>query len=326
MRSPIFSEDESSENSYWIDLGQSPIGSDKSSQLTKQKSDSPLRPSLFPARRNNEQLSLKVTSKYTESPIHDDKRLSFRKPEDHVLSFDAAVKPVSQDLDHVMGIPEEESLSETEPNLKKLGNYANGTNIREIQEENESSLESRIACSRWSCTSNGFGAKHRNSGLRHSKLEILSTSELCPERKESAIRRETEGEFRVLGRRERNGYTGGRFFGLEDGDRVAGMGCRVSFSLDDSQIVNPKSSFEPGEPSVNSLVDAESIHDGEYGDEQWNGREPEIFCRHLDHVNMLGLNRTTLRLRYLVNWLVISLLQLQFPSFDKGVKTSLVQI
>ncbi|CDP07599.1 unnamed protein product [Coffea canephora] len=326
MRSPIFSEDESSENSYWIDLGQSPIGSDKSSQLTKQKSDSPLRPSLFPARRNNEQLSLKATSKYTESPIHDDKRLSFRKHEDHVLSFDAAVKSVSQDLDHVKGIPEEESLSETEPNLKKLGNYANGTNIREIQEENESSLESRIACSRWSCASNGFGSKHRNSGLQHSKLEISSTSELCPERKESAIRRETEGEFRLLGRRERNGYTGGRFFGLEDGDRVAGMGSRVSFSLDDSQIVNPKSSFEPGEPSVNSLVDAESIHEGEYGDEQWNGREPEIFCRHLDHVNMLGLNRTTLRLRYLVNWLVISLLQLQFPSFDKGVKTSLVQI
>lgn len=322
MRSPIFSEDESSENSYWIDLGQSPIGSDKSSQLTKQKSAS-----WFPARRNNEQLSLKVTSKYMESPIHDDKRISFRKNEDHVLSFDAAVKSVSQDLNHVKGISEKEFLSETEPNLKKLGNYANGTNIREIQEENESSLESTFAYSRWSCTSNGYGSKHLNSGLQHSKLESSSISELCPERKESAIRRETEGEFRLLGRREGNGYNGGRFFGLEAGDRVASMGCRVSFSLDDSQIVNSKHFFEPGEPSVSGLVDAESVHDGEYGDEQeWSRREVEIFCRHLDHVDMLGLNRTTLRLRYLVNWLVISLLQLQFPSSDKGVKTSLVQI
>ncbi|KAM2269174.1 hypothetical protein TB2_046921 [Malus domestica] len=28
MKSPIFSEDESSDNSHWIDLGQSPFGSD----------------------------------------------------------------------------------------------------------------------------------------------------------------------------------------------------------------------------------------------------------------------------------------------------------
>ncbi|KAM0985678.1 hypothetical protein ACFX13_013138 [Malus domestica] len=33
MKSPIFSGDESSDNSHWIDLGQSPFGSDMSDQV-----------------------------------------------------------------------------------------------------------------------------------------------------------------------------------------------------------------------------------------------------------------------------------------------------
>ncbi|KAK9061846.1 hypothetical protein SSX86_019030 [Deinandra increscens subsp. villosa] len=37
----------------------------------------------------------------------------------------------------------------------------------------------------------------------------------------------------------------------------------------------------------------------------------EIICEHLDHVNMLGLSKTTSRLRFLINWLVTSLLQLK---------------
>ncbi|CAH9111270.1 unnamed protein product [Cuscuta epithymum] len=41
-------------------------------------------------------------------------------------------------------------------------------------------------------------------------------------------------------------------------------------------------------------------------------RDPETTCRHLDHVDTLGLNKTSPRLRYLTNWLITSLLQLQF--------------
>nr|GEY68771.1 pyridoxal phosphate-dependent transferase [Tanacetum cinerariifolium] len=41
--------------------------------------------------------------------------------------------------------------------------------------------------------------------------------------------------------------------------------------------------------------------------------EPEVMCRHLDHVNMLGLNKTTFRLCFLINWLVTSFLQLRLP-------------
>ncbi|PHT82313.1 hypothetical protein T459_15328 [Capsicum annuum] len=37
---------------------------------------------------------------------------------------------------------------------------------------------------------------------RHQTLDNGSASEICPEIKESAIRRETEGEFRLMERRE----------------------------------------------------------------------------------------------------------------------------
>ena len=38
-----------------------------------------------------------------------------------------------------------------------------------------------------------------------------------------------------------------------------------------------------------------------------------MICRSLDHADMLGLNKATLRLRYLINWSVRSLLQLHHP-------------
>ncbi|KAL2903528.1 Molybdenum cofactor sulfurase [Bienertia sinuspersici] len=61
-------------------------------------------------------------------------------------------------------------------------------------------------------------------------------------------------------------------------------------------------------------------------DPESDRREPEIICRHLDHINMLGLNRTTSRLRFLINWLVTSLLQLRFHGPDEKDALPLVQI
>ncbi|MCO5586613.1 hypothetical protein L7F22_040554 [Adiantum nelumboides] len=61
------------------------------------------------------------------------------------------------------------------------------------------------------------------------------------------------------------------------------------------------------------------------GDEDdWHGSEPEVVCRSLDHVDMLGLNKATLRLRYLINRLISSLLQLRHPSPEDNL--SLVQL
>ncbi|KAL3525739.1 hypothetical protein ACH5RR_014111 [Cinchona calisaya] len=54
--------------------------------------------------------------------------------------------------------------------------------------------------------------------------------------------------------------------------------------------------------------------------------EPEIICRHLNHINMLGLNKTNLRLRFLINWLVTSLLQLRLPGPDGEDNLPLVHI
>ncbi|KAJ0041128.1 hypothetical protein Pint_28152 [Pistacia integerrima] len=266
MKSPVFSEDESSDNSLWIDLGQSPLGSDNAG-----------------GRKNHKRLSPKPTSMMYGSPIYDEKEVNLGPNGDHhVLSFDAAVRSVSQELDRVKEVPEEEQFAETTPNSRSNNNGLGRPPVQEIQ--------------------------------HHSLANGLS-SEICPEIKESAIRRETEGEFRLLGRREGNRYTGGRFFGLEDNEHPS-RGRRVSFSI-----------LEPGEVSATSVDDEDYTSDGEYGDgQEWNRREPEIICRHLDHINMLGLNKTTLRLRFLINWLVTSLLQLRFSGSDGESRANLVHI
>nr|GEW01990.1 B3 domain-containing protein At1g49475-like [Tanacetum cinerariifolium] len=81
------------------------------------------------------------------------------------------------------------------------------------------------------------------------------------------------------------------------------LGRRVSFGLDD------KNDF---------------ISDEEYYES--DRKEPEVTCRHLDHVNMLGLSKTTFRLRFLINWLVTSLLQLRLPSSNTEDVVPLVHI
>ncbi|KAH7352581.1 hypothetical protein KP509_19G052700 [Ceratopteris richardii] len=99
---------------------------------------------------------------------------------------------------------------------------------------------------------------------------------------ESALKRETEGDFRLLGRR--------------DGDKIL-LGCSFS-PLQDSE---DKGSFN-GERRSCASVEG------------------------LDHADMLGLNKSTLRHRYLINWLVSSLLQLQHPHSGTENATALVHI
>nr|XP_043638701.1 uncharacterized protein LOC122609825 [Erigeron canadensis] len=206
IKSPGFSEDESSDNSLYIDLGQSPLGSDN-----LDSSISPVPPGWFSSTNKNKHLtSKKATSKITNSPTD-------------LLN--------SQELD-----------------------LSNGHHIQEIEEVTES------------------------------KITTLNL--------ESAIRRETEGEFRLLGNRE-----GNRFLGDKE---VLFLDAKVE---DDDYMID----------------------EGYESPQESSRREPEISCRHLDHVDMLGLNKTTLRLRLLVTWLVTSLLQLRIQSNDQ-VNTPLVHI
>ncbi|KAJ6811987.1 uncharacterized protein M6B38_152090 [Iris pallida] len=309
MKSPAFSEDDSSDNSFWIDLGQSPYGSDHSGQLNRgSKLGSPLPPSWFSGRKNMKRVSPKVSSKLSKSPIYDD----------HVMSFDAAVLSVSQELDRVKEDPEEEP-SEID---RKDGDYHH---VSEIEEEPEIRA---AAASRVVKFANGTGADCSASVFGHH--ENGTTSEICAETKESAIRRETEGEFRLLGRREGNNgrFAGGRFFGVEENERVMSMGRRVSFSTEDikpTERLNHCS--EAGEPSGQTGGDDDDTSGGDDDyNQEWDRREPEIVCRHLDHVNIMGLNKTTIRLRYLINWLVTSLLQLRLPGSDGESGVPLVHI
>ncbi|OWM72526.1 uncharacterized protein LOC116210796 [Punica granatum] len=247
MKSPVFSENGSSDYSYWIDLGQSPVGNDNGAPLT---------PTWMNGRKKERQLFLKPSSKVHGSPLFDN-------GDDHTrgaLSFDAAVQSAFHDPDRLR-------------------------HIDEIKEEPEPA-----------------------TGDSHLMNE-------CSQ-KESAIRRETEADFRLLRSRRTNRYAGGgRFFGVEESEQI-NRGRRVSFSTEDNhrgdQVIT---TAEHGEVSANGAEDEEYSSEGEYGDELDSDRkEPEISCWHLDHINELGLNKTSSRLRFLINWLVASLLQLRLPN------------
>ncbi|KAG2724590.1 hypothetical protein I3760_01G025200 [Carya illinoinensis] len=306
MKSPVFNEDESSDNSLWIDLGQSPLVSDNACQLNKEKVAFPLPPFWFTGRNNHKWPSPKASSKIYGNPIYDDKDINLGHHNDrNVLSFDATVLSVSQELDCVKEVPEEEYFAETNHTSQNGRKHLDRLHVQEIQEEPVTSKPLPI----------GSLSNFAENG-----------SHICPEVKESAIRRETEGEYRLLGRRGGNKYAGGKFFGVEENE-PSSKERRVSFSMEDNRKEHLSHTLETREISVTSLDGEEQSSDGEYADGQdWDKREPEIICRHLDHVNMLGLNKTTLRLQFLINWLVTSLLQLRLPSSDGDVSTNLVHI
>ncbi|URE01575.1 hypothetical protein MUK42_22820 [Musa troglodytarum] len=331
IKSPVFSEDESSDSSFWIDLGQSPLGSDHSGQSNKGKSGSPIPPSWFTGRKNHKKMSPKLVSGMPKSPICDD----------HVLSFDAAVLSVSQELDHAKEDPGEGPSQNGPKNarFRRVGEIEEEPKVKEATGKRAvkfSSADGRIASS--SC---GFGwhAGHQNG----------STSEIYPEShievKESAIRRETEGEFRLLGRREGNNnrFAGSKFLSVQENERASSMDRRVSFSMEDNRATGlsyrnsdageasghaPEYDEGDDDDAICDGDDDDAICDGDDDDDarEWARLEPEIICRHLDHVNMMGLNKTTLRLRYLINWLVTSLLQLRLRDSAGDDGLLLVQI
>lgn len=322
MKSPVFSEDESSDNSLWIDLGQSPLGSDHAGQSNKQKTSSPLPPFWFSGRKNNKRASPRPL-KTSNSPIYD-QEVNPGHSEDHMLSFDAAVRSVSQEPNHINEIPEEEQLADSNSMIRGSRNTPDDHCIHEIQEEPDTRRSVHMMSSDMQ-GSNLLDPVSVSQGRIH---ENGGAAEICREPKESAIRRETEGEFRLLERREGNRYAGGRFFGIEEFEQPGSGARRVSFSMEDNRSrARLSHAHEPREFSATSLDDDEYISDGEYGDGQDSDRrEPEILCRHLDHINMLGLNKTTIRLRFLVNWLVTSLLQLRLPGVEGEDSIPLVRI
>ncbi|KAH7426897.1 hypothetical protein KP509_10G021100 [Ceratopteris richardii] len=115
----------------------------------------------------------------------------------------------------------------------------------------------------------------------------------------SAICRETEGGFRLLGRRDLDPVSLGRALFPGSGEesfalRSASSGQGMEFSMGRSIV---------------------SKSDEDQAEEEYL-QEPQLLCKSLDHADMMGLNRTSARLRYLINWLVRSLLVLQHPNKD----------
>jgi len=233
------------------------------------------------------------------------------------MSFDAALRSVSQETGPVKVVPDEDHSH---------NNIKNVIPVSEIEEDKDAKGNKRFV--KFSCANGPAEGSATSVFGSCTARENGSTSEICSESqaetKESAIRRETEGDFRLLGRREvHNGrFNGGRFFGAEESERVSSMGRKVSFTTDDSRLYR---NSDAGETSGYAMADDDDAY-SDYDEPQDGRKEPEIICKHLDHVNMLGLSKTTLRLRYLINWLVTSLLQLRLPDSGGGEGVPLVYI
>ncbi|XP_022851762.1 uncharacterized protein LOC111373457, partial [Olea europaea var. sylvestris] len=224
MKSPVFSEDESSDNSLWIDLGQSPLGSDKAGHASKLNVASPSPPIWFAGRKTRQQISPEAL-KTSSRPMFE-KELNPGHDEDHhALSFDAAVRSASQELDNFKEIPEEEHITERNEVLRECRTPVYH-HLQEIEEEPDTNNPLNSAVK-------GYGPNNFSSASSHRNRQNGSASEIFRETKESAIRRETEGEFRLLERREKGRIPGGRFFGIEETEQLGSRERRVSFSTED---------------------------------------------------------------------------------------------
>lgn len=343
MRSPVFSEDET-DHSFCIDLGQSPLATENLTNLKKGQFGSTHLPHWFPKKR---QCTSAVRTKTPGSPVYDEhQQVSGSKQDHHTISFDAAVLSVSQELVQSKAMASREisfpstgngprietvhSLEQTSQNFEslKLGKNPSRREKRSVQDQtkingscarhcsnkdsninansNQKSCLAEQASPRWMTGSN------KPNAVENGSLMVCGT-------KENAIRRETEGEFRLLGRREGDRISG--LLGVGENERISSMARRVSFTNNEGDGEKEAYLLRYGEQSQNELFkDDYFANDGEITEEQqWSRRDPQIFCKHLDHVDMMGLNKTTLRLRYLINWLVTSLLQLRFPGPDSGI-------
>lgn len=98
-----------------------------------------------------------------------------------MLSFDAVVMSVSQELNRIKEDPQEDHF------MEGTNNTPDHHHFHEIEEEEEEETET-------------------------SKRVNGSSSKITSQAKESAIRRETEGEFRLLGRRKGNRFSSSKLF------------------------------------------------------------------------------------------------------------------
>ncbi|KAG0466194.1 hypothetical protein HPP92_017774 [Vanilla planifolia] len=247
MKSPLFSDDELSDNSLWIDVGQSPCGSDYSGLLRGANLGSAVPPPWFSTSKPCDRESLEMTAR--KNPTYED------------------------------------TIEEAE------------TTARGMQEESFTS-----ACG--------------------DKSEIFKERAL--DMGGSALRREADAGFSLSGRMKAQTimFNGNKLISEEIISR------RVSFSM---KVVKPEVSFDRNsterEALENHIAEEDEDDYSSYEDEEGSRRrEPEIVCRYIDHVNMIDQSKITLRLRYLVNWLVTSLLHLRLPASNGGDGLPLVRI
>ncbi|XP_020590031.1 uncharacterized protein LOC110031257 [Phalaenopsis equestris] len=144
-----------------------------------------------------------------------------------------------------------------------------------------------------------------NSPSSENDLRSAICRENMEETYKSAIRKETELEFMILDRREGNN---------NDADQTTTSPFPLSWDDD-----------RPSRSLIHYLDSAESSPHNS-SEPVSKRREPEIKCRHMDHINMIGINKSAIRIRCLVNWLMRSLLRLRLPRSHGGHGIRLVYI
>lgn len=114
--------------------------------------------------------------------------------DNHVMSFDAAVRSVSQESGPMKVIPVEDHSHSDMKNVIP---------VSEIEEDQDGKGNKRFV--KFSCANGPAEGSSASVFGSYTTRENGSTSEICSEsqagNKESAIRRENEGDFRLLGRR-----------------------------------------------------------------------------------------------------------------------------
>ncbi|KAI5063825.1 hypothetical protein GOP47_0020495 [Adiantum capillus-veneris] len=338
-RSPVFSED-GTENLFCLEVGTSPVGSASRTSLSDDQFSGPFSGPIHNPVYDGHFKSHGPSG--LRNPLYEDDGPCNIGPnpkengDSSIALANGNHDAVTDCVTRVSRLAEEGSVLLPNGNAQdvKAKNFGNSPESKECVPHIQGQILTET--NKVADLSNAVGAcEHSKNHIQHNEIEItedltgvVKAEEIAEEKhkwnqSESAIRRETEGDFRLLGRR--------------DGSRLA-LGCTFS-PLQNSEDMGSfgagRRSFVSADHAVNSFHCPDGSSDFEENEheksdeevdeqDQSEDRDHEIVCRSLDHADMLGLNKSTLRHRYLINWLVCSLLQLQHPG-DGDVK-SLVHI
>ncbi|KAI5061261.1 hypothetical protein GOP47_0023766, partial [Adiantum capillus-veneris] len=178
-------------------------------------------------------------------------------------------------------------------------------------------------------SSSGFAAQEEE--IHHSKSSSKThiSSDVEPLRPPGSLQ---VSSCNALAKREFVTYYSHEIAGQGNSSTYKGAYSQPLVSRDMRE--NPFLTQSEGSSYYEELEFSSSLYDEDEGEDEDEGssefdirgdpchgrrREPEIYCRGLNHADSLGLNKTNDRLRFLTNWLITSMTKLQHLVSNKFV-------